>query len=371
VAVLTLVGEDDLRTILVTHQAARTFAPPRPVPARALRRLVLELREALRDPASDPRPAAARLYDVLVRPLEADLAGADTILWWLDDDLRYVPVAALHDGTRWLGERLATVVVTGSDLSALAVPPRSGWVARAFAATRPHDYADPASGARRQLPGLSGAGREVAGIVGDDAAPGVLPGAAFVDQGFTRQALLEPAAGRAAVVHVASHFVFAGDEAEDLEARSFLVLGDGEHLSLEALAAAPRVLEGVDLVVLSACDTAVGGAHGAEVDGLGRTVQERGAPAVLATLWPVDDDSTPALMRRFYQLRQGERLTKAEALRRAQRELASGAVGPGAVQPGPGGGDRGLVRTPPPGARWPGWSHPRYWAPFVILGNGL
>ncbi len=174
------------------------------------------------------------------------------------------------------------------------------------------------------------------------------------------------AAGRPAVVHVASHFVFAEGEGEDLEARSFLLLGDGGHLSLEELAAAPRVLEGVDLVVLSACDTALGGAHGAEVDGLGRTMQDKGARAVLATLWPVDDDSTPALMRRFYELRQGQGLSKAEALRRAQRELASGRVAPGA---GPGGAARGLAR-PGGAAAWPGWTHPRYWAPFVVLGNG-
>jgi CHAT domain-containing protein len=148
------------------------------------------------------------------------------------------------------------------------------------------------------------------------------------------------------------------------------LLGDGAHLSLEELAAAPRVLEGVDLLVLSACDTAVGGAHGAEVDGLGRTMQEKGAPAVLATLWPVDDDSTPALMRRFYELRQGQGLTKAEALRQAQRELATGAVVPAPEAAAPGVQGRGLARSATPGAAWPGWTHPRYWAPFVILGNG-
>ncbi len=76
----------------------------------------------------------------------------------------------------------------------------------------------------------------------------------------------------------------------------------------------------VDLLTLSACNTAVGekGADGAEVEGFGVLAQRRGAKGVLATLWPVADETTGIFMRNMYQLREEENLTKAEALQRTQ-----------------------------------------------------
>ncbi len=61
----------------------------------------------------------------------------------------------------------------------------------------------------------------------------------------------------------------------------------------------------MDLLTLSACDTATGSsADGREVDGLGMIAQKQGAKAVIATLWAVADESTGRLMAEFYRLRQ-------------------------------------------------------------------
>ncbi len=76
-------------------------------------------------------------------------------------------------------------------------------------------------------------------------------------------------------IHLASHFQFEpGDETQ-----SFLLLGDGKHLSLAKVRDQPHVFDGVDLLALSACDAAVAGGAGSEVDGLARIAQDQGAAA--------------------------------------------------------------------------------------------
>ena len=103
-----------------------------------------------------------------------------------------------------------------------------------------------------------------------------------------------------------------------------------------------------DLVTLSACDTAMGSdnavSNGAEIESFGVLVQELGAKSVMATLWPVVDESTSVLMQNFYQLREQNKLTKAEALREAQKSMINS-------------NDK--------------LAHPYFWAPFVLMGNWL
>jgi CHAT domain-containing protein len=173
------------------------------------------------------------------------------------------------------------------------------------------------------------------------------------------------------VVHIASHFMFApGDETN-----SALLLGDGQFLSLAQIKSLPNVFGGVDLLTLSACNTATGGAaNGKEVEGFAVLAQRQGAKAVVASLWPVADRSTTLLMEEFYRLREAQAGTpKAEALRRAQLELLRGGAAAGAQA------NRGLALreqgqspsggrpfTPDPKAPF---AHPFFWAPFILIGN--
>jgi CHAT domain-containing protein len=102
------------------------------------------------------------------------------------------------------------------------------------------------------------------------------------------------------------------------------------------------------------------------VEGLGALVQRQGARAVIATLWPVADASTGILMQRFYRARQEtDGKNKAEALRQAQLLLLRGsadAVEP--RRPSLGSGDMPVPRS----SRY---SHPFFWAPFILMGNWL
>ena len=85
---------------------------------------------------------------------------------------------------------------------------------------------------------------------------------------------------------------------------------------------------GVELLTLSACETALGddtfAADGDEVAGVGASAQRKGAMAVIATLWPVADESTAVFMNTLYRAHQADHLDKAESWRQAQLALLHG-----------------------------------------------
>jgi CHAT domain-containing protein len=102
-------------------------------------------------------------------------------------------------------------------------------------------------------------------------------------------------------------------------------------------------MQGVRLLALSACSTAVGeGGEGRELESFATLAQRMGATAVLASLWEVADLSTSVLMSRFYRSRQETGRDDALAIARAQRSF---------LEP----------------ATRETWGHPFYWAPFLIL----
>lgn len=100
----------------------------------------------------------------------------------------------------------------------------------------------------------------------------------------------------------------------------------------------------IDLIVLSACQTAVGKlGSGVEILGFGYQVQKAGARSAIASLWEVNDVGTQVLMNAFYrELQKGDGKI-AEAMRRAQISL---------------------IRSPQ-------YNHPNYWSAFFVIGNGL
>jgi CHAT domain-containing protein len=292
---------------LVTRESA--------VGREELSALVSGFRALLRNPRADPRPAGARLYDLVVRPLAEELrgAGARTVMLSLDGMLRYIPLAALWDGEKWLAESYPTSIFTESSVDKLrSGPPELSATGRALGVTAAHPPF-------RALPGVA---EEIVGIVRVDgsAGTGVLEGQAHLDGDFTREALSRGLASGVPVVHVASHFKL--DPAS--HKNTVLLLGDGSTLSLRDIGTGPDLdFKGLDLLTLSACDTASATrrSDGTEIESFGEVVQRLGASAVLASLWPVEDSSTAQLMREFYRLRYREGKDKAQALRGAQLKI--------------------------------------------------
>ncbi|HXD31170.1 MAG TPA: tetratricopeptide repeat protein [Pyrinomonadaceae bacterium] len=357
VAIYTVVGEDKYRAILVTPTVQKAYETK--ISAADLNRKIFELRGALRNSRVDPRPLAQDLYGILVGPeLAHDLVQAkvQTVMWSLDGVLRYLPVAALYDGRHYLVENHRNVVFTPASQSRLKDPVSAHWRALGL-------------GVSKEQPGfvpLDGVPEELKGIIRTEQAAtpgsGVMVGKVLLDEAFTATSMTSALRERYPVVHIASHFEFRPGN----ETNSFLLLGDGTHLSLTEIKNLPQVFSGVDLLTLSACNTATGGAgaNGKEVEGFGVLAQRQGAKAVLATLWNVADESTQLLMRDFYRLRESSpELTKAEALRQAQLHLLRGTANQ--TQ------ETNPVNTQTeykPDPKTP-YSHPYYWAPFILIGN--
>ena len=345
VAIYTLLTEDKYRVVLITPdvQLAREY----PIRREALNRKVARFREALQNPEMDPLPGARDLYDVLVGPIAADLdaAGAQTLMWSLDGVLRYVPIAALHDGKQFMAERYGTVLFTPASHARLKDAPHRTWDGLGLGVSK----------ARGSFPALPGVREELRSIfrAPDARTAAVLPGRILLDEGFTKISMRRALRERHPVVHIASHFQFSpGDET-----KSFLLLGNGDRLSLGEIKNTVNLFSGVELLTLSACNTALSGsgADGREVEGFGVLAQRQGAKAIIATLWPVSDESsTRLLMHRFYQLRVARPgITKVEALRQAQLDLLHGTEEKSS---------HGQYNER-------SFAHPFFWAPFVLIGN--
>src|SRR5581483_9358176 len=132
---------------------------------------------------------------------------------------------------------------------------------------------------------------------------------------------------------------------------------------LTAVEIAELDLGGVELAVLSACETGLGEhvAGGEGLQGLQRAFQVAGAKTVIASLWKLDDKATQQLMSRFYDNLWTKRLGKLEALRQAQLSMLRDELrGPGSTQP--------LDPAKKATAQRAGLP-PFYWAGFVLSGN--
>lgn len=156
------------------------------------------------------------------------------------------------------------------------------------------------------------------------------------------------------------------------------MLGNGQVLTLEQLSNSPEIRFGdVELITLSACNTAFADeSNGKEVDSLAEAIQTKSGKSVLATLWEVADASTGELMREFYRLHEANpQWTKAEALRQAQLALLKGNIqdnSSATVQRTSERADKKSAATNAPAfTRDPNakYSHPYYWAPFILIGN--
>lgn len=369
-AIYTLVAPDKLYLVLVAPPAhghgGYILAKSSAICSKQLYARVADFRAALIDPNRDPRPLAEDFFRLLIGPIQREIAKAhvQTLLFSLDDALRYVPPGAMvnPDNGRYLVQDYQIQL-----LDLVHAPSKSA------AANPPHVLGMGTSRQIGDLPALPGVEEELREIVHESHEnTGLISGKRLLNQDFTAAALYrELGQKRYRWVHIASHFLI-----EDTDTRSYLMLGDASKLSVAALRLQPHRFAGVELLTLSACDTAeevkVGDGH--EIDGFAALMQQLGARSVLASLWPVSDSVTPELMRSFYAYRTSHpRVPMAECLRQAQLALIDGAPAVTASKATRGFGPLKPVATS--GPVYPNdparpYAHPYYWAPFVLMGNG-
>lgn len=286
--------------------------------------LAQRMTASLSGASSDWEAASRELYAALIAPIVPLLGTDATLIVVPDGPLRQISFAALMDAQgRFLMEQARLAVVPALSFAA---PGTRDTDPEIIAASLEKELDLPVGRFTR----LEGTASEAAMAAGSD---GVL----LTD--FDRADLAAALAKRpASVLHLATHAAFNGRTE-----RSFIV-ADGEAITLpdlRAMLSANRLRgEALQLLVLSACETAVGDDD--QAMGLAGAAVEAGAASALASLWEVSDAGTAALMEAFYRhYRAGE--GRARALQLAQVELARGADGQ--------------------------WADPGIWSAFTLVGS--
>jgi CHAT domain-containing protein len=288
-----------------------------------------ELQQQLVKPFSLKRTQSLSkgVYDWLLKPAEDTLVQSQikTLVFVLDGSLRNIPMAALYDGQQYLVQKYAVALTPGLQLLAPKSLAQGELKALTAGLTE----------SREGFSALSNVALEVEEIQSE------VPSTVLLNQEFTRTTIQNEIKSLPfPVVHLATHGQFSS-EAED----TFILTWDG-RLNVNELENVLRNREenqpnAIELLVLSACQTATGDKRAAL--GLAGVAVRAGARSTLATLWAVNDQSTALLMSAFYRELTRTKVSRAEALRLAQLSLL----------------------------QEPRSQHPRYWAPFVLVGSWL
>ncbi|SEH05681.1 tetratricopeptide repeat protein [Candidatus Venteria ishoeyi] len=349
-----LITPEKLRILLTTPDVQ--VCRESPVSAEVLNEKIKQYRNLVKA-KPDPRrrhlvrfvyKASRELNKWLIAPIAEDLkqAGAKTLMLSLDGRLRYLPISTLFDGKQFLAEKYAVVMFTEAARDKLKDAPTSNWSLAGLGVTK----------ALRDFNALPSVSKELNDIVKehDQDPQGVIPGMVELNEGFDQDTLQTVLDRGYPVIHIASHFVFQPNTDQD----TYLLLGNGEILPLSQVRS-EYDFNGVDLLTLSACQTAVGSmTKGQEIEGFGAMAQKQGAKSVMATLWPVDDQGTGAFMEHFYLSHTADSsLTKVDAMQQAQKAFIDA---------------RRMAKEQPEQAKYPkDFSHPYYWGPFILMGNWL
>ena len=263
------------------------------------------------------------LYRELVAPLAADIDTPNLVIV-PHGPLHKVPFAALSDGSRYLGERFAIARVPSAAILKFVLRKRNKDEGRFMA------LANPATA----YPSLDFAEMEVQRVSRH-----------FKDKRvYFRQEATEAVAKTGCrepdVVHFASHGEF--NDRQPLQSGLLLARDGANDGFLQVHETFGLDLENANLVVMSACETALSKIRGGDdLVGLSRGFIYAGAPALLATLWQVEDRSTALLMEQFYENWREKKMTKAAALQQARQAIR----------------------------RMPQYRHPFFWAPFILIGD--
>ncbi|MFH7029839.1 MAG: CHAT domain-containing protein [Heteroscytonema crispum UTEX LB 1556] len=303
------------------------------IPQAEVEKIAAQLRLNLVQPAAKNavKEDAQQVYNWLIKPIEAELAksGVNTIVFVLDGALRNLPMSALYDGQQYLVEKYAVALSVGLQLTA----PKSLGQEKLRALTAgltqpPPEYSNfpPLPAIKSEFNLITEAGVSTTSLL---------------DRQFTKKALENKVnASPYNVIHLATHGQFSSRR-ED----TFILAADGpiNVVQFDTLFSNRDETrpEAVQLLVLSACQTAAGDNRAAL--GLAGAAVRAGARSTLASLWQIDDESTALFVGAFYRELKGGNVTKAQALRGAQLQLL----------------------------QHPNYNSPSFWSAYVLIGNWL
>ncbi|MEM6252089.1 MAG: CHAT domain-containing protein [Cyanobacteria bacterium P01_D01_bin.156] len=314
-----------------------------------IKRVVRRLQRGVTTPSLGDRylRPAQQLHNWLISPLEKTLSNNNIthLAFVLPSGLRSLPLAALHNGNSFLVERYSLGIMPSVGLTNINYSDvRSGEVLAAGASKFP-DQPD--------LPAVPLELRTIADTL--------WPGQFFLNESFTPEQLLaNRQRGRYNILHLATHGEFRAGNPSN----SYIQFWD-QRITLNQLPTLSLNDPPIDLLVLSACRTALGSRE-AELGFAGLAVQA-GVKTALASLWRVDDVGTAGLMTEFYSNLRYSTM-RAEALRQAQLAMLQGNV---VIDAGQLSWTDGTLTMPPVLVEETrtALKHPFYWAAFTLIGS--
>lgn len=305
------------KTSVVNHQQLEQF--------------ITQMRETIVEPEANKKlqVVSQQLYDWLIKPVESDLKNSriNTLVFIPDGSLRNIPMSALYDGKEYLVQKYAIAISPGLQLFTPKPLAQERLNALAGGLSQPpkNEKFAPLPNVKVELKLIQQSGVSTT-ILLDENFKSTTLGKTINAQPFK-------------VVHLATHGQFSS------KAKDTFILAADKRIYVNELdsllkSREQKRTEPVELLVLSACETAQGDNRAAL--GLAGVAIRAGARSTLASLWQIGDDSTALFISEFYrQLTTGK--TIAEALRSAQLKLLSGTE----------------------------YTRPLYWAPYVLVGNWL
>ncbi len=296
---------------------------------------IKQLREYLLEPdrTEEVQALSQEVYGWLIKEIESDLkdSGVKTLVFVLDGILRNVPMAILYDGQQYLVEKYAVALSLGLQL--LALKPLTQTKLNVLAA----GLVQPPKGFQQQFPPLPEIKAEF-----DSISQAIASTTQLLDRDFNSKNLESKVNSVPFnVLHLATHGQFSSN------VENTFILADDGPINVTQFDSLLRRRdqtrsEALEMLVLSACQTATG--DNRATLGLAGASVKAGARSTLASLWHISDKSTAILIGEFYRELVKTKVTKAEALRRAQVKLLKD---------------------------YPNYSRPGYWAPYVLVGNWL
>ena len=302
-----------------------------------------KLQQYLKEPdrLKDVQKISQQIYSWLIKPFEDQIeskldfkdSNIKTLVFVLDGSLKNIPMSVLYDGENYLLQRYATAITPGLQL----LRPELDSVSKKINALIAGISEKRLIGEQEftALEKVEDEWRAIQSVVSNE----TLLNSQFTKNNFQKQLNSNPFS----VVHIATHGQFSSDPQGTFILLWNQVLNVKDFNNL--LQQENQLDSGIiDLLVLSACETATGDKRAAL--GLAGVAIRTGARSTLATLWQVNDESTAQLMSLFYQqLIENSTITKAEALRQAQLKLWEN--------------------------KTKDWVVPSFWASYVLVGNWL
>lgn len=306
-------------------------------PQAEVEKVLTQLQQYFKEPdrTSDVRKLSQQLYSWIIEPVATELETdrVKTLVFVLDGSLRNVPMGVLYDSEQqqYLLEKYAIAVAPGLQL--LEPQPLTDSSLNALIG---------GLGEERQIAGKEFSRLDNVDLELKQIQSQVAKSEQLFDRSFTSNNLRDRLDTEDfSVIHLATHGQFSS------QLEQTFILTWNRLLNIKDLDDLLQInnpqRNSIELLVLSACETATGDERAAL--GLAGIAVRAGARSTLATLWAVDDLSTARVMGEFYRQLANNQISKAEALRRAQLKLWQEPT--------------------------QDWQRPYFWASYVLVGNWL